>query len=290
MFFFFKLPCQLDTAKLKEKLYVIIQQSDTPKGKLFDVILLIAIVFSVLSVMLESVAAIGNEIPQIFFYVELGFTVVFTIEYALRIYSAPVRKKYVLSFYGIIDLVSILPSFLIFFISGTKYVLIIRSLRLLRVFRVLKLTQFLGEARILERAIRQSIAKITVFIGVIIVLTFIIGALMYLVEGPEHGFKNIPVSIYWAIVTLTTVGYGDIAPSTIPGRMIASIVMILGYGIIAVPTGIVSVEIAKAEKVRYNTDPVREDPYCTNIPTKGKISPKPYIWKSASRSGNRRTS
>ncbi|NBC24692.1 MAG: ion transporter [Bacteroidetes bacterium] len=278
----------MNTSKLKERVYVVIFESDTPYGKLFDILLLIAIVLSVLSVMLESVAVIGESIPLVFFYVEVGFTIIFSIEYALRIYSAPVRKKYILSFYGIIDLVSILPSFLIFFISGTKYVLIIRSLRLLRIFRVLKLTHFLGEAEVLGRAIRQSVAKITVFIGVVVILTFIIGAVMYLIEGPEHGFTNIPISIYWAIVTLTTVGYGDIAPETIPGRMIASIVMILGYGIIAVPTGIVSVEISKAERIRFNRDPVREAPFCPNIPIKGKISPKPYIWKSVSKAGKSR--
>ncbi|MGB3587705.1 MAG: ion transporter [Tunicatimonas sp.] len=231
----------------KEKLYHIIFESDTPPGKTFDVVLLIAILLSMLLVMLESVQQYSDQYGE---YIRLGeyiFTALFTVEYVVRIYCAPRRWKYVTSFYGIIDLVSIIPTFLSILIEGSQYALIIRALRLLRVFRVLKLTHFLGEAEVLRKALRQSIAKITVFIGVVLVLIFIVGSSMYLIEGPENGFTSIPVSVYWAIVTLTTVGYGDIAPQTVAGQTLASVVMILGYGIIAVPTGIVSVELSRAD-------------------------------------------
>ncbi|WKN43124.1 ion transporter [Tunicatimonas pelagia] len=231
----------------REKLYRIIFESDTPPGKAFDVVLLIAILLSMLLVMLESVQQYSDQYGG---YIRLGeyiFTALFTVEYAVRIYCAPRRWKYITSFYGIIDLVSILPTFLSILIEGSQYALVIRALRLLRVFRVLKLTHFLGEAEVLRKALRQSIAKITVFIGVVLVLIFIVGSSMYLIEGPENGFTSIPVSVYWAIVTLTTVGYGDIAPQTVAGQTLASVVMILGYGIIAVPTGIVSVELSRAD-------------------------------------------
>ncbi len=232
---------------MKEKLYHIIFESDTPAGKAFDVALLIAILLSIMAVMLESVQSIRLRYGEAIKAVEWFFTVIFTIEYVLRIYCAPRRWAYVTSFYGIVDLVSILPSYLSLFILNTQYVLIIRGLRLLRVFRVLKLTHYLGQAEILKTALKQSVAKITVFIGAVLTLVFIVGALMYLIEGPENGFTSIPLSIYWAIVTLTTVGYGDIAPQTVPGQILASVVMILGYGIIAVPTGIVSVELSRVD-------------------------------------------
>ncbi|MDF9796998.1 voltage-gated potassium channel [Catalinimonas alkaloidigena] len=239
-----KLPSGLST---KERLYHIIFESDTQPGKAFDVALLIAILLSVLTVMLESVNSFASQYGSTIRTVEWIFTVMFTVEYILRIYCARRRTGYVLSFYGIVDLISVIPTYLSLVVVGTQYVLMIRILRLLRVFRVLKLYHFLGEAEVLGRALRQSAAKITVFIGTVITLIFIVGSLMYLIEGPENGFTSIPVSIYWAIVTLTTVGYGDIAPQTIAGQTLASVVMILGYGIIAVPTGIVSVEISKAD-------------------------------------------
>ena len=235
------------TYSLREKLYHIIFESDTPAGKAFDVALLVAILLSILIVTLESVQWIMVEYNAEIKGVEWFFTIIFTIEYLLRIYSAPRRTHYVISFYGLIDFVSILPTFLSLFIAGTQYAMVIRSLRLLRVFRVLKLTHFLGEAEVLRKAMRQSAAKIIVFIGVVITLVFIVGSLMYLIEGPENGFTSIPISVYWAVVTLTTVGYGDIAPQTVAGQTLATIVMILGYGIIAVPTGIVSVEMSRAD-------------------------------------------
>ena len=238
----------MNTKGLKKKLYIIIFESDTPKGKAFDIGLLIAILLSMLAVTLESVQSIKAEYGMTIRVFEWIFTILFSIEYILRIYCAPRRLNYITSFYGIVDLVSILPTYLSIFIGGSHYVTIVRGLRLLRIFRILKLTHFLGEAYVLREALRKSLVKIIVFIGTVMVMVFIIGAIMYLVEGPENGFTSIPISIYWAIVTLTTVGYGDIAPQTVAGQTIASIVMILGYGIIAVPTGIVSVELSRAER------------------------------------------
>ncbi|MGB3851444.1 MAG: ion transporter [Tunicatimonas sp.] len=238
---------------LQEKLYHIIFESDTPAGKAFDVALLVFIVLSVMVVTLESVAWIRADYSELIKTAEWVFTVLFTIEYGLRIYCAPRRIHYVRSFYGVIDLISIIPTYLSLVIAGTQYALVIRSLRLLRVFRVLKLTHFLGEAEVLRKAMNQSAAKIIVFIGVVVTMVFIVGALMYLIEGPENGFTSIPTSVYWAVVTLTTVGYGDIAPQTVVGQTLATIVMIMGYGIIAVPTGIVSVEMSRVDAAREAT-------------------------------------
>lgn len=231
----------------KERLYQIIFESDTPLGKGFDVALLIAILLSIITVMMESVQSFDARYGKFINTLEWTFTVMFTIEYILRIYCARSRRGYVKSFYGLVDLIAILPTYLSLIVAGSQYVLIVRSLRLLRVFRVLKLYHFLGEAEVLGKALRQSAAKITVFIGTVVTLIFIIGSIMYLIEGPENGFTSIPVAIYWAIVTLTTVGYGDIAPQTIAGQLLASVVMIMGYGIIAVPTGIVSVELGRVD-------------------------------------------
>ena len=244
---------------MRERLYHIIFESDTPAGKAFDIALLIAILLSILVVTLESVRWIMADYGGIIKAAEWFFTVLFTIEYALRIYCAPHRIRYVRSFYGLIDLVSILPTYLSLFVAGTQYAMVIRSLRLLRVFRVLKLTHFLGEAEVLRKALRQSAAKIIVFIGVVVTLVFIVGSLMYLIEGPENGFTSIPTSVYWAVVTLTTVGYGDIAPQTVVGQTLATIVMILGYGIIAVPTGIVSVEMSRADAASQAEEALKAD-------------------------------
>lgn len=259
----------------KDRLFLIIFRSDTPSGKAFDVVLLIIILLSILAVMLESVQSIAQEYGTFIRTFEWVITILFTIEYLLRIYCARNRRGYILSFYGLVDFISIVPTYLSLFVVGTQYILVVRGLRLLRVFRVLKLYHFLGEAEVLGRALRQSAAKIIVFIGTVITLIFIVGSMMYLIEGPEHGFTSIPVSIYWAIVTLTTVGYGDIAPQTVLGQMLASIVMIMGYGIIAVPTGIVSVEISKADSRRKKEkSKVALDPY------KGEnCKPQPLIWK-----------
>lgn len=230
---------------LRKKLYVVIFGTDTPAGKGFDVVLLIFILMSVLAVMLESVPSINERYGNLFTYAEWIFTILFSLEYLTRIYVTDNRLRYVFSFYGLIDLLSVLPTYLSLVFAGTQYLLIIRALRLLRVFRILKLGRFVGEGEQLGRALKASRHKITVFMGTVLMLVIILGTIMYLVEGKDNGFTSIPLSIYWAIVTLTTVGYGDIAPQTVMGQSIASFVMILGYAIIAVPTGIVSVELQK---------------------------------------------
>lgn len=231
--------------RIKRKLFVIIFGTDTPAGKAFDVGLLIAILISVLAVMLESVPTLEKNFGYTFRVIEWVLTIAFTLEYLTRIYITSRKSQYIFSFYGIIDLLSLLPTYLSLILAGTQYLLIIRALRLLRVFRILKLGRFVGEGEQLMRALKASRHKITVFMGTVMMLVIIMGTVMYLVEGKANGFTSIPRSVYWAIVTLTTVGYGDIAPHTILGQMIASFVMILGYAIIAVPTGIVTVALGK---------------------------------------------
>jgi len=230
----------------RERLGHVIFEADTRTGKAFDVTLLIAILASIALVMLESVASYRATNGSLLRALEWVFTALFTVEYALRIYTAYDRRRYVTSFYGLVDLVAILPTYLSLFFVGAQYFLVVRALRLLRVFRVLKLVHFIGEAAVLKKALVASRGKIIVFLVAVITLVTIIGSIMHLVEGPEHGFDNIPKSVYWAIVTLTTVGYGDIAPQTPLGQFLSAIVMILGYGIIAVPTGIVTSEITRA--------------------------------------------
>ena len=237
------------SSKWKHKFYDIIFKSDTRSGQLFDIILLGCIVLSVLVVVLESEPSLKEEFHQWLIGAEWFFTIIFTIEYMARISVVPDRRKYIFSFFGIVDLLSILPTYLTFFIPGSQALLVIRSIRLLRIFRILKMSQFVGESQNLARALRASQYKITVFLFTVFTAVIITGTLMFLIEGPEHGFTSIPKSIYWAIVTMTTVGYGDITPQTVAGQMLASIIMILGYGIIAVPTGIVSAEIIQANKV-----------------------------------------
>ncbi|MCP5499861.1 MAG: ion transporter [Leptospiraceae bacterium] len=229
-------------------MHEIIFEADTFWGKTFDIVLLWAIVLSVLTVMLESVEGLEKIYGDIFKMVEWSFTILFSIEYMARIYCVKRPLKYIFSFLGLIDLLSTLPTYLSLFAISAQYLLVVRSVRLLRVFRILKLSRYLGEAEILWIALKRSRYKITVFLGAVLSVVLIMGTFMYLIEGPENGFTNIPKSIYWAIVTLTTVGYGDIAPKTTLGQFIASAVMILGYAILAVPTGIVSVELANAQK------------------------------------------
>lgn len=236
----------------RKKLGDIIFEAETPMGKAFDVILLWLILLSILAVMLESVNSIKMSYGELLRGLEWFFTALFTLEYFIRIYIARKRWHYIISFFGLIDLLAVLPSYLSIFITGSQYLLVIRSLRLLRVFRVLKLARYLGEADVLMRALKSSRIKITVFLGVVMTLVLIIGSLMYLVEGEANGFDSIPRSIYWAIVTLTTVGYGDISPQTPLGQVFASLVMILGYGIIAVPTGIVTVELSNVNNKEKN--------------------------------------
>ncbi len=233
---------------LRARLYEIIFEASTPAGKAFDIALLIAILVSVLAVLLESVASLRAQYLGLFHLLEWVVTLLFTIEYALRIYCVGQPKHYIFSFLGIIDLLAILPTYLSLFLPGTQYLLVIRVLRLLRLFRIFKLVRYVQESQVLGTALYASRRKITVFILGVLSVVVIIGALMYLIEGPEHGYTSIPTSMYWAIVTLTTVGYGDISPETPLGKALACALMILGYGIIAVPTGIVTVELAQASR------------------------------------------
>ncbi len=229
----------------REKLRVIIFEADTPAGKAFDVGLLAAIVLSVLAVMLDSVMEIRSSYGGLLDRAEWVFTLLFSVEYLLRLLCSPRPSHYARSFFGVVDLLAILPTYLSLLFPGAESMAVIRGLRLLRIFRVFKLGQFLGEASLLRSALASSRHKITVFLGTITILVTIIGTAMYLIEGEENGFTSIPAAIYWSIVTMTTVGYGDMAPATVSGKMLASVVMILGYSIIAVPTGIVTAEIVE---------------------------------------------
>ena len=246
---------------VREKIHEIIFEADTPMGKLFDVVLLVLIAASVLVVMLESVNYINARYADLFFTLEWIFTIIFTIEYLIGSYSFYRPLKYVLSFFGIIDLLAILPAYLSFFvIAGTHSLMVIRAFRLIRIFRIFKLGHFLSEGNVILDALRASRVKISVFLTFVCLLVVIIGSMMYLIEGGEgSGFSSIPRSIYWAIVTLTTVGYGDITPATEVGQFLSAVVMILGYAIIAVPTGIVSAEMVKGSHSQISTQACR---YC----------------------------
>ncbi|MEO9954435.1 ion transporter [Nonlabens sp.] len=236
------------SSKWRRKIHEVIYEADTPAGKFFDILLLVVIIISLVLVMVESVPAYGTKYAQEFIIAEWIITIFFTIEYILRVISINKPTKYIFSFYGMIDLLSTIPLYLTFFFGGLNALLAVRSLRLLRVFRILKVTRYIGEADKLSKAIRSSGPKIAVFLFAVLVVSIIMGTLMYLVEGPESGFVSIPVSIYWCIVTLTTVGFGDIAPVTPLGQFLATLIMIMGYGIIAVPTGIVSAEYTQSKK------------------------------------------
>jgi len=238
---------------LKDKLHEIIFEADTQEGKTFDVILILLIILSVLTVMLETVPSLEEKFGNTFFYLEWIFTVIFTIEYVLRLWIVNKPMKYATSFYGVVDLISIIPAFLSFFIVGSQSLLVIRALRLLRIFRIFKLAGHFRQGLVLVIALRRSVPKISVFLFTILLITMIFGSVMYLIETDSGGgFDSIPRSIYWAIVTLTTVGYGDISPQTNLGQFIAAIVMILGYAVIAVPTGIVTNELLNERKEAEN--------------------------------------
>ena len=237
------------------KLHEIVYEADTRVGKIFDLILLVLILLSVIFVMLESVRWIDAKYHQLLYIGEWIITIFFTLEYIARVVSVRKPTHYIFSFYGIIDFLSTIPLYLSFLFVGSNYLLIVRALRLLRVFRILKLTKYVGESNKLSKALLHSRAKILIFLFVVVIISIIAGTLMYLIEGEEGGFTSIPRSVYWAIVTLTTVGYGDISPATPLGQLIASVIMIMGYGIIAVPTGIVSAEYAKNDpsEIHVNT-------------------------------------
>lgn len=223
--------------------------SDTPLGKRFDVVLLVLIVASVLAVMLESVEDVSANFGEQLIGLEWFFTIVFTLEYITRIVVARRPVRYIFSFFGLVDLVSILPTYAALFLSGPESLAVIRVLRILRMFRVLKMVRHMGEARILLNALRSSRPKITVFVFGVLTLVTIVGTLLYLIEGPANGFTSIPKSVYWAIVTITTVGFGDVTPTTALGQSIAAFMMLIGYAILAVPTGIVGLEVWREAQV-----------------------------------------
>jgi len=232
----------------RRRLHEIIFEADTRAGRLFDLALIWLILLSVATVILESVRRVRVQYGDLLYALEWLFTLLFTAEYLLRLLSVRRPLRYATSFFGVVDLLAIIPTYLSIFVPGSQYLLVIRILRLLRVFRLLKLSEYVEEADTLRRALRASSRKISVFLSAVLLLVVIIGALMYVIEGEANGFTSIPISIYWAIVTLTTVGYGDLSPRTPFGQILASVVMIIGYGIIAVPTGIVSVELAQATR------------------------------------------
>ncbi len=247
----------------KRELHIIIYGTHTPAGKLFDILLLVLIVYSIIIVMLESVPRFDSKYHEFLNISEWVVTVLFSIEYILRIVCIKRPTSYIFSFFGIIDFLSTVPKYLSYFFVGSQYLTAFRALRLLRVFRILKLVRFVGESNNLVRSLKASRTKIFIFVFFVLVVSVLLGTLMYLIEGPEHGFNSIPHSVYWTIVTLTTVGYGDISPETALGQFIATFIMIIGYGIIAVPTGIVSAEYASSKKRDEAIDEGRSCPSCS---------------------------
>ncbi len=243
------------TKRWRTKLHDIIYEADTRAGKLFDVVLFITIVASIILVMLESIKSFDNKYHDFLNISEWVITILFSIEYVVRVITVKKPWKYVFSFYGIVDLLSTIPKYISLLFGGIHALAALRALRLLRIFRILKLARYLGASNVLVSALKASRAKISVFLFAVLILCIILGTVMYLVEGEESGFSSIPVSVYWCIVTLTTVGFGDIAPTTPLGQFIAALIMILGYGIIAVPTGIVSAEYASQGKKNKGKSP-----------------------------------
>ncbi|UCG51347.1 MAG: ion transporter [Candidatus Latescibacterota bacterium] len=237
----------------RARTHEIIFEADTPVGRAFDIILIVSILVSVIAVMLDSVGPIRRVYGGFLYKVEWFFTILFTIEYILRLLCIGRPLRYATSFFGVVDLLAIIPTYLSYIIPGSQYLLVIRILRVLRIFRVLKIVQYLSEADMLLYALRASRRKITVFLFTVLTLVIIFGSLMYIIEGEDNGFTSIPRSVYWAVVTLTTVGYGDISPKTGFGQAVAALVMILGYSIIAVPTGIVTVELSQAFRRKIST-------------------------------------
>ena len=251
----------------------VIFEADTPAGKAFDVGLIICILVSVVAVLLDSVAALHAEYGDLLLTIEWFFTILFTVEYALRLWCIEHTARYARSFYGIVDLLGILPTYISIFVADTQYLLVIRILRVLRVFRVLRMVRYVGEAELLREALIASRRKITVFICSVLALVVIFGSFMYLIEGDESGFTSIPRSIYWAVITLTTVGYGDLTPTTPLGQTVATLVMIMGYGIIAVPTGIVTLELSEAHRRAANTRT------CRGCSAEGHVREAIYCWR-----------
>lgn len=246
---------------LRESVRRVIFEADTRAGRAFDVGLIVCIALSVVAVMLDSVHSIHATHSRLLYEIEWVFTALFTIEYLLRLWSVDRPVKYALSFYGLVDLLAVIPTYLSLLFPGSQYMLVIRVLRVLPVFRVLKVVQYVSEANLLMQALRDSRRKIAIFLFTVMTLVIILGALMYLIEGEENGYTSIPTSIYWTVVTLTTVGFGDITPQTPLGQTVASLIMIIGYGIIAVPTGIVTVSLTRATEGRLAT---RVCPVCVS--------------------------
>jgi len=238
--------------KLQKRLFEIVFESDTKAGKIFDITILCLILLSILTVLLESIPGLRNTYKEHFIKLEWIFTFLFTLEYFLRIYVSSSRRGYIFSFYGIIDFLSILPAFMGLIIVGARSLIVIRALRLLRIFRIFKINRYLNAGEVLVKALRGSREKIGVFLFTLLNIIILIGTMMYLIEGEKYGFTSIPKSIYWTIVTMTTVGYGDLTPATPLGQFLSSILMIIGYAIIAVPTGIITVELTKAHNQKVS--------------------------------------
>jgi voltage-gated potassium channel len=249
--------------RFRHKLHEIVFESDTLAGRAFDIILLFLIVLSVLAVILESIPALAKSYGILFSRVEWLFTILFTVEFVLRLISVRQPLRYIFSFFGLVDLLTILPAYLSLFLIGAHELAVVRILRLLRVFRILKLGKYTEAASVLSYSLRESQAKITVFFVAIFTLVITLGAMMYVVEGRSNGFESIPKSIYWAVITITTVGYGDIVPTTALGKFIATIIMLLGYVIIAVPTGIVAVSLTTASKNQHQEVSTQACPTCS---------------------------
>ena len=263
----------------RHRLHEIIYESDTPAGKLFDVVLLWLILFSVVLVMLESVEQLNSRYHELFNVAEWAITVIFSIEYIARIVTVRKPWNYIFSFYGVIDFLSAVPKYLSLLLVGTQVLVAFRALRLLRVFRILKLSQYVGESQKITDALRASRTRISVFLFAILIICVVLGTVMYLVETRESGFTSIPKSVYWAIVTLTTVGYGDIAPQSIAGQFVASLIMILGYAIIAIPTGIITSEMTKANTRGNDDTPLISTQSCPHCAAEGHRPNAKYCYR-----------
>lgn len=256
------------TTHIKERIYDVIFGYESRSGKLFDILLIILIVSSVIAVLVDSVSTYHDRYEELLNQLEWMFTILFTIEYGLRLYSSPQKRSYIFSFYGIIDLLSILPTYIALLFPSAVYLIVIRIMRVFRIFRILKLMRYMGEANMLYSALLQARRKILVFLFSVIILIIIFGALMFIIEGPENGFNNIPQSIYWAIVTITTVGYGDVTPQTPLGQLLAAIAMICGYAFIAIPTGIIGAELVQEVQKRSQLS-AKDSRECRSCLTRG---------------------
>lgn len=255
-------PGQYRDRSLKQRLFIIIFGTDTKAGKLFDVLLIILIALSVLAVMLESVDFINNKFGTFLYTFEWIITITFTLEYIARIWVVRNTRRYIYSFFGIIDFLSIVPTYLSLVVVGTQTLAILRVIRLLRIFRVLRLTTFVSEGSLLITSLAKSRHRISVFFMGVLIVVILAGSVMYLIEGPEYGFKSIPLSIYWAIVTMTTVGFGDIYPQTVAGQFVASFIMLLGYSVIAIPTGIIGAEVIANAANQKEDQSIKPCPNC----------------------------